>query len=738
MKKYIIILIGFLLNSIILIGQSNCEDLKCNSTNNINITTGLDNTGNLLPYAVPDNNWRLINNPPLVNCTNNNLLNSINPPNAYTMNYANNNTPVWTAGPSDWANQPFSRTLAPGNIYALTGGSATIGAFNCNNGTNQNNEPQPFIFERNFCICKGGQITINLSAKADDIGIIKLINNQTNTVITQSGGIGQPTTTNWTTTNLLSPGNYSLRFELANTGATTTGFSVVGNITSSNSILIDGNSQCCNNYSLAIQKVFDVDCDGTMSNGDYIGNAGWVYDVFNTGTLVTTVTTNAFGEAILSGLSAGTYTIIEQQNSLYAYTNLSSNVTVAIGIGNPNGIAYFYNCISKLKIRKVLDNDCDETLSSGDNFGNNWTFNVFNGSSFVTSVVTGNNGSATIWGLPMGSYTIVEQANNASPNTIPLNNNINVSINQNNMDNSVTFYNCEPKLRIRKILDDNCDGIFEGSDQIGGSGWTFDIYNGSTIIDTAITNSSGIATFDSLLTGTYTIVERLNTGNAYPSPFQNNISITYDDTTFQTLDFFNCPPQPFPDCCENPFQFKKVKEGQLVNAPNGFNGSDPLSVVTDEFELDTNSVIPITEFRAVVTDIDFNYNFEACATCIDNPALWGSIGGSLYIGDKLTNTDQGANILDDRINRREIIWENKKGAMLEKGDTFKIDYAFPQLSEIPCCVTSVKICLEISYKDANCKVCKFLVCRTIDLISSSKEVGSLEIDVKKKVAVNVP
>lgn len=198
----------------------------------------------------------------------------------------------------------------------------------------------------------------------------------------------------------------------------------------------------------------------------------------------------------------------------------------------------------------------------------------------------------------------------------------------------------------------------------------------------------------------------------------------------------NCyTPPPFPECCNKKLEIKEKTKRQLINAPSGYNGTEPFSTVNYTYEITQNSLIPITEFRAVVTDIDFKYDLEACAECIDNPALWGSIGGSLYIGNdyesKLTNNDNGANILNDRINRREVIWKNLEGAMLTTDDTFSIDYTLPPLSEIPCCITSVDVCIEFSYKDANCNVCTEVKCVTIDLVPPPKEVSELNIEIKK-------
>lgn len=192
-----------------------------------------------------------------------------------------------------------------------------------------------------------------------------------------------------------------------------------------------------------------------------------------------------------------------------------------------------------------------------------------------------------------------------------------------------------------------------------------------------------------------------------------------------------CPPIPFPNCCDKKLEIIETTKEPIQNFPTGFNGSDPFSVIRQEYKLTQNSVIPITEFRAAVTDIEFNYDYDACATCVDNPALWGSITGSFELGGKLTN-DYGENILQKRINNREIIWSNPNGAMLTANDNFYIDFALPLVSEIPCCATSVTICMDFTYKDANCKVCVEPICITLDLSDASKKIGSLEIDVKKK------
>lgn len=238
-------------------------------------------------------------------------------------------------------------------------------------------------------------------------------------------------------------------------------------------------------------------------------------------------------------------------------------------------------------------------------------------------------------------------------------------------------------------------------------------------------NTSGLNT--TLLGFDYKIIgnPRLGTFNLTPKI----IGSSANGITNGTNDDYDIYCSSKLNCCENPIEIERTNEGSIVNAPNGIYNSDPFSLVQDEFTIQSNSLIPITEFRAVVTDLDFEYNYDACATCVDNPALWGSIGGSLYVGNTLTNTDTGTNILADRINRREVIWEEPRGAMLAIGDKFTLDYAFPAFSEIPCCVTTANVCVEISYKDANCVVCTEVICRSIELSEVPKPVSALKINV---------
>jgi len=183
------------------------------------------------------------------------------------------------------------------------------------------------------------------------------------------------------------------------------------------------------------------------------------------------------------------------------------------------------------------------------------------------------------------------------------------------------------------------------------------------------------------------------------------------------------------DCCKTPLNIWSFygTPGPLTTTNTTINGVD-LSFAQETFELHLDASIPITELRVNITDIQFNYNYDTCATCADNPALWASI----YSFDETIGTTPnivsqsplpilntlGSNI-NNNTNSREIIWENKNGAMLKNQDTFKVSYILPPASEIPCCITSARVCIKISWKDANCQLCEIYTCSNIKLISPS-------------------
>lgn len=188
------------------------------------------------------------------------------------------------------------------------------------------------------------------------------------------------------------------------------------------------------------------------------------------------------------------------------------------------------------------------------------------------------------------------------------------------------------------------------------------------------------------------------------------------------------------NCCETDLAIWNV-----AGTPNPLSTAQqvhagvPVTFASENFEIHQNSTLPITELRVSITDIIYNYSYESCGKCESSPALWGSlltatnnIGGLQLVSvpDNAGNPTAGnsENIITNHKGVRELVWRNPNGAMLNTGSGFNVMYLLPPVSEIPCCVTSVKICSKISWKDANCKVCEVFTCSNIELVNEAGKV----------------
>ncbi|MCB0734791.1 MAG: hypothetical protein KDC76_09420 [Bacteroidetes bacterium] len=151
-----------------------------------------------------------------------------------------------------------------------------------------------------------------------------------------------------------------------------------------------------------------------------------------------------------------------------------------------------------------------------------------------------------------------------------------------------------------------------------------------------------------------------------------------------------------------------------------------VSRAQETYVVHKDAVMPITEMRVVVTDIQFVTNYEGCVQCMNQPLQWGTLmGGNKVIGEKglylQESVPNTGNSGQSDGNFREVAWSSSRGAMLQSGDQVEVRYILPPASDIPCCATSVKICSKIVWKDANCNMCEVPTCSVIDL--STKDVG---------------
>ena len=347
-NKIIFSLLKFVL-LIFLLSSTSCSDdescgyqnseisSNCDLKSKLNLSTGIDSDDNPIPpgIGVVDPFWRLLNNPPLVNC-NGDLANTING-SAYLINYHN-------IDQNNWVNQPNSTTLAPVDL-------GTTYNFGCSNVTNTAGNEVPYVFERPFCIIKDTYVDFNFTFKGDDSIYFELIDNTTNTIV-PNVSIGrsviyvyQATVESWTATNVcLTEGNYSIRGYLANFGTTVLGFSLVGNLTTTNNDLSLSNNVegCCENNTISILNIREVNtCNSIFDGADQLGD-NWVFNLRDSNdTIIRTGTTDINGNLFFAGLPDGDYKveIIPQTG----YTPNQNSVTISLA-NNTVEMIEFYNC----------------------------------------------------------------------------------------------------------------------------------------------------------------------------------------------------------------------------------------------------------------------------------------------------------------------------------------------------------------------------------------------------------
>ncbi len=323
-------------------GEKDCEyipgtandviPIGCDLESDLNLTTGFNTDGTLIipGDGVVDPSWRVLNNPPLFFCEGNPLAATING-NAYAINFA-------SFGPNDWVNQSGATTLAPVDL-------GTTNGFGCNNATNSEGNIVPYVFERSFCVLNDTYVNFNFSYKGDDRIYLELIKNNTNTVISSSTIYNYPAAPMiWTANNLaLSSGSYSVRAYLANVNSVVLGFSVLGNLTTSNGdqTISNNNDGCCENNTISILNTIDTNCNATFDTGDLLGK-NWVINVKDSSNqTIRSGQTDANGNIFFGGIPNGTYTV--QIVTQAGFNTATTSFTVNLSNNNVE-IVQFFNC----------------------------------------------------------------------------------------------------------------------------------------------------------------------------------------------------------------------------------------------------------------------------------------------------------------------------------------------------------------------------------------------------------
>ena len=453
MKSLLFLTFVFLFTSIKLFGQ--CTSPNCTGVNSINISTGIDPSGNFLPLGSIDPFWHLVNYPPLNLFDGDlNLLPDCWP------DYNNDgvqdppNVIIPNARVVSLLEYPTSTTSPWLNLNGCTSfnnpcgviSSHPVNKFSCNNLITN----QPWRFRRYFCVCKQSNLNITGNIRIDDIGRFRIydINNVQLLDIPVGGSIYSNTSLNSTLN--LNTGTYYIEVEMLNTAGSLMGFVINGSITTSTgqNNLISSNSACCSNIgNINVQKVLETkNCNGIMESGESFG-VGWTFTLLNSsGAIIQTQITNSFGELTFSGLVPGTYTVVEQTQLGYSTTTPSQQVTLnATANGSTNLV--FYNCPIPIEPEKTCCPESKNLVTNGGfgvstGFTSNYTlqsaislssilpgqYNVLNqtqaatvspstwllqdhgtcsagGKFLIVNGKTGQAGSATIWGQTIATVT---------------------------------------------------------------------------------------------------------------------------------------------------------------------------------------------------------------------------------------------------------------------------------------------------------------------------------------------
>lgn len=247
-----------------------------------------------------------------------------------------------------------------------------------------------------------------------------------------------------------------------------------------------------------------------------------------------------------------------------------------------------------------------------------------------------------------------------------------------------------------------------------GSNYCFNL----TVANTSGLNTS-LAGFDYRIIGTPSI------GTFTLTPIVIGTSVNGMSGAQNDDYFFRCFSGK--DCCETKLDISTRFDSitPLPIKPAIVSGQ-PVSIAEQTFTINNSSAIPLSELRVVMTDLQFTYNYNACAECIDNPALWGSLftstqsigggtTGSLTLNGQSYGSTNPPSVVNANQVVRELIWKNPNGAFLQPGNSFNVQYLLPPISEIPCCATHAKVCIKISWKDANCKLCEEYHCAVIEI-----------------------
>lgn len=263
----------------------------------------------------------------------------------------------------------------------------------------------------------------------------------------------------------------------------------------------------------------------------------------------------------------------------------------------------------------------------------------------------------------------------------------------------------------QKWIDNNCNGILDAGDT-PAAGWVFNLMSGSSVIQTATTDSNGEFTFNNVSNGNYTVseVNQMGYTASFPTSGSQTVSITSGNSVAIVKPFLNCKSK-LPNCCKNTLSMVTP-----VPVPPSYPYIDGTYAV-ELYNITAPSSAPITEIRVETTSFEWLDGPEDCKQCQIKTSNLGSLFGGVSIGGVMsgpTLQPYGSGATSSA-NNSEVVFAFSIPKTFAVGDFIKLTYVLPPDKELSCCHTKAKVCRKISWKDTNCGYCEVYDCSVIDL-----------------------
>ncbi|MGB9911261.1 MAG: SdrD B-like domain-containing protein [Microgenomates group bacterium] len=304
------------------------------------------------------------------------------------------------------------------------------------------------------------------------------------------------------------------------------------------------------------QKFEDLDGDGIKDDNEP-GLSGWIIklDKGADGVVDNITTTDLNGNYEFSGLTAGIYRILEEQEVGWIQTSANPpDITIQSGTVVEN-VNFGNFQLGKISGRKYEDLNQDGGRDANEPYLNGWTIRLYdNGWNILgekTTGHTGNVGQYRFENLSLGTYRVCEVLQAGWKQTGPVGNPNNYSPNKNKEGPrcrivSITrsgqsrtgesFGNIRyGGILVHKFEDVNGNGVIDGQ-ETGLENWEIKLFSGFDCLEEAsissgLTDSKGDLEFNNLVPGNYSVKEILKPGWQTTTSVCQNVSVVPGEIT---------------------------------------------------------------------------------------------------------------------------------------------------------------------------------------------------------------